>query len=56
MEKEGRFTAVSSAELDKLLLNKDSKNTQNSTKVAADLFQKYLSERHHPENFISLHY
>ena len=45
MASNSRFSSVIEEDLKELLLAKDSKNTQNSTKVAFNVFESYLKEK-----------
>ena len=40
-----RFASSTQQEIEKLLEDKDSKNTKRSTKVAKEVFQEYLKEK-----------
>ena len=40
-----RFAASTQQEIEKLVADKDSKNTKKSTKVAKELFYEYLKEK-----------
>ena len=45
MEEAARFAVVEATEIQKLLKDKDSSNTNKATKVVVELFNKYLSSR-----------
>ena len=45
MEETARFAVVEATEIQKLLEDKDGSNTKKATKVAVELFNKYLAER-----------
>ena len=45
MASSSRFSSVIEDDLKELLLAKDSKNTQNSTRVAFIVFESYLKEK-----------
>ena len=53
MEEGRRFAIVSSAEIEQLVMDKDSENIKKN-KVAINLFRKYLGKTSQPEDFISL--
>ena len=46
-----RFASLNCDDLDKILTEKDSKNTKRSTDVAVKIFKTYLREKELPENF-----
>ena len=49
MEEAARFAVVKATEIQKLLEDKDSSSTNKATKVAVELFNKYLAERSGPD-------
>ena len=49
MKGAARFAVVEATETQKLLKDKDSSNTKKATKVAVELFNKYLAERSGPD-------
>ena len=49
MEEAARFAVVEATEIQKLLEDKDSSNTKKATKVAVELFNKYLAKRNGPD-------
>ena len=52
--KSQRFADLSASDYEELLSNKDSKNTQKSTKIAANLLRDYLREKNSDINFEDL--
>ena len=53
MEVATRFASLNVGEIDQLVVNEDSTNTKKATKVAVELFRKYLVERNKQEDFLS---
>ena len=49
MKEAARFAVVEATEIQKLLEDEDSSNTKKATKVAVELFNKYLAERSGPD-------
>ena len=48
-----RFASLNAGEIDELVVNKDSSNTKKATKVAVELFRKYLAKKNKQEDFLS---